>query len=110
MTKVRVIATVTGIEDEKRQPSMLHMVPCHWSWSPHTAETARGVVVGLAAGDIRLVRSFTDLKLRYPDRVFLILGNRDVNKVCDMMHVPGNHSTWGHLIPGGLERSPYCGV
>ena len=31
-------------------------------------------------GDIRIGRLLVDLKLRYPDRVFLILGNRDVNK------------------------------
>lgn len=31
--------------------------------------------------DIRLARCLTDLKRRYPDRVFLIIGNRDHNKL-----------------------------
>lgn len=33
------------------------------------------------SGDVRIVKALTKLKLRYPDRVFLILGNRDTNKL-----------------------------
>ncbi len=33
------------------------------------------------AGDARLARALVDLKRRHPDRVFLLLGNRDVNKM-----------------------------
>lgn len=32
-------------------------------------------------GDIRIVKLLVDLKDRYPDRVFLIIGNRDANKL-----------------------------
>ncbi|NJN82646.1 MAG: hypothetical protein HC802_10495 [Caldilineaceae bacterium] len=32
-------------------------------------------------GDIRLVRALVDLKRRYPSRVFLLVGNRDLNKL-----------------------------
>eukprot|EP01064_Diplonema_japonicum_P039428 TRINITY_DN987_c3_g1_i1.p1 TRINITY_DN987_c3_g1~~TRINITY_DN987_c3_g1_i1.p1 ORF type:complete len:435 (+),score=68.91 TRINITY_DN987_c3_g1_i1:51-1355(+) len=32
-------------------------------------------------GDIRLARMFVDFKDRHPDRVFWVLGNRDVNKL-----------------------------
>jgi hypothetical protein len=32
-------------------------------------------------GDIRFVRLLVDLKQRYPDRVHLIIGNRDANKL-----------------------------
>lgn len=40
-----------------------------------------GDAVDKGPGDIRLVRALVDLKRRYPDRVFLIVGNRDVNKL-----------------------------
>mmetsp|Transcript_54216 Transcript_54216/g.129191 ORF Transcript_54216/g.129191 Transcript_54216/m.129191 type:complete len:945 (+) Transcript_54216:92-2926(+) len=32
-------------------------------------------------GDIRFVKTLLYLKLKYPDRVFIILGNRDINKL-----------------------------
>lgn len=32
-------------------------------------------------GDIRICRALVSLKKRYPDRVFLLVGNRDLNKV-----------------------------
>jgi hypothetical protein len=32
-------------------------------------------------GDIRLIRALVDLKHQYPDRVFLLVGNRDLNKL-----------------------------
>lgn len=40
-----------------------------------------GDVVDKGPGDIRLVRALVNLKSRYPDRVFLLVGNRDLNKL-----------------------------
>mmetsp|Transcript_25218 Transcript_25218/g.39594 ORF Transcript_25218/g.39594 Transcript_25218/m.39594 type:complete len:238 (+) Transcript_25218:158-871(+) len=40
-----------------------------------------GDVVDKGTGDIRVTTSLTDLKKRYPKRVFLIIGNRDGNKM-----------------------------
>ena len=40
-----------------------------------------GDVVDKGPGDIRLCRALVDLKRRYPDRVYLIVGNRDLNKL-----------------------------
>ena len=40
-----------------------------------------GDSVDKAPGDIRLCRSLVSLKRRYPDRVFLLVGNRDLNKI-----------------------------
>lgn len=40
-----------------------------------------GDAVDKGPGDIRVVKALTSLKKRYPGRVFLIMGNRDVNKL-----------------------------
>lgn len=40
-----------------------------------------GDVVDKGAGDIRLCRQLVSLKRRYPDRVALLVGNRDLNKI-----------------------------
>jgi hypothetical protein len=40
-----------------------------------------GDAVDKGPGDIRMVRALVDLKHRYPDRVFLLVGNRDLNKL-----------------------------
>ncbi|CAB9523243.1 expressed unknown protein [Seminavis robusta] len=40
-----------------------------------------GDAVDKGPGDIRLVRALVDLKRRYPDRVVLLVGNRDLNKL-----------------------------
>ena len=40
-----------------------------------------GDAVDKGLGDIRLVTALVDLKHRYPDRVFLLVGNRDLNKL-----------------------------
>ncbi|KAG7354331.1 calcineurin-like phosphoesterase [Nitzschia inconspicua] len=40
-----------------------------------------GDAVDKGPGDIRLVRSLVDLKRRYPHRVYLLVGNRDLNKL-----------------------------
>jgi len=40
-----------------------------------------GDTVDKGPGDIRLVRALVDFKRRYPDRVYLLVGNRDLNKL-----------------------------
>ena len=40
-----------------------------------------GDVVDKGPADIRITRALISLKLRHPDRVFFILGNRDINKL-----------------------------
>ena len=40
-----------------------------------------GDAVDKGPGDIRLCRALVSLKKRYPDRVFLLVGNRDLNKL-----------------------------
>lgn len=40
-----------------------------------------GDAVDKGAGDIRLCRLLAELKDRYPERVFLLVGNRDLNKL-----------------------------
>jgi Calcineurin-like phosphoesterase len=40
-----------------------------------------GDSVDKGPGDIRLVRALVDLKRRYPDQVYLLVGNRDLNKL-----------------------------
>ena len=40
-----------------------------------------GDAVDKGPGDIRLVRALVGLKKRYPDRVHLLVGNRDLNKI-----------------------------
>ena len=40
-----------------------------------------GDAVDKGPGDIRMVRALVDLKHRYPDRVSLLVGNRDLNKL-----------------------------
>ena len=40
-----------------------------------------GDAVDKGNGDLRLCRSLADLKKRYPERVFLLVGNRDLNKL-----------------------------
>jgi hypothetical protein len=40
-----------------------------------------GDVTDKGSGDIRLCKTLISLKEKYPDRVFLLLGNRDVNKL-----------------------------
>jgi hypothetical protein len=40
-----------------------------------------GDVCDRGAGDLRVIRDIVALKERYPDRVHVILGNRDINKL-----------------------------
>eukprot|EP00959_Pyramimonas_sp_CCMP1952_P173793 3631453-Pyramimonas_sp.AAC.1 len=40
-----------------------------------------GDVCDKGPGDIRLVKTLIDVKKRYPEQVFLIMGNRDLNKL-----------------------------
>ena len=55
-------------------PSELVLEPgCHFVFG--------GDLVDKGPGDIRLCRQLVALKRRHPDRVFLLVGNRDLNKV-----------------------------
>ena len=40
-----------------------------------------GDVCDRGIGDIRVIRDIVELKNRYPDRVHVIMGNRDINKM-----------------------------
>lgn len=48
---------------------------------PNTYFVYGGDSVDKGPGDIRLCRALVDLKKNYPDRVHLLVGNRDLNKV-----------------------------
>ena len=62
-----------------------------------------GDTVDKGPGDVRLCRMLVDLKRRHPERVFLLVGNRDLNKLrysaelaeCDLARpiddIPGPH-------------------
>ena len=68
-----------------------------------------GDIVDKGNGDIRLCRQLVDLKKRYPKRVFLLVGNRDLNKfrfsaelseddiARDVTSIPGPH--WDPKAP-----------
>ena len=51
----------------------LHHDNCHFVYG--------GDVVDKGPGDIRLTRALVDFQRRYPDRVHLLVGNRDLNKL-----------------------------
>jgi hypothetical protein len=44
-----------------------------------------GDIVDKGLGDERLCRQLVALKQKHPDRVFLLVGNRDLNKVCQFL-------------------------
>jgi len=48
---------------------------------PNTYFVYGGDSVDKGPGDIRLCRALVDLKKNYPDRVHLLVGNRDLNKI-----------------------------
>lgn len=48
---------------------------------PNTHFIYGGDAVDKGPGDIRLCRALVDLKKKYPDRVHLLVGNRDLNKL-----------------------------
>jgi hypothetical protein len=48
---------------------------------PNTHFVYGGDTVDKGPGDIRLVRALVSLKKHYPDRVHLLVGNRDLNKL-----------------------------
>jgi hypothetical protein len=48
---------------------------------PDTGLVFGGDCVDRGAGDMRLARALVSLKRRHPERVFLLAGNRDVNKI-----------------------------
>lgn len=72
-----------------------------------------GDAVDKGPGDIRLVRALVGLKKRYPERVFLLVGNRDLNKLRftaelseedmarDLHEIPPPH--WDPKAPSILE-------
>ena len=65
-----------------------------------------GDTVDKGPGDIRVLRLLMDLKIKYPERVFLIIGNRDTNKVRFMSELEEKY--WGSNKVPFLERhTPY---
>jgi len=54
---------------------------CRLTLRPNTQFVYGGDTVDKGPGDIRLVRALVSLKQRYPDRVQLLVGNRDLNKI-----------------------------
>jgi hypothetical protein len=85
-----------------------------------------GDAVDKGPGDIRLVRALVDLKKRYPSHVYLLVGNRDLNKLrltaelseADMARpvddIPPPHwdpkaPSWREYLEEKLkERDPKC--
>ena len=49
--------------------------------APPTYFVFGGDVCDKGVGDLRIAAALTDFKRRHPDRVFLLVGNRDVNKL-----------------------------
>ena len=54
---------------------------CRLKLRPNTHFVYGGDTVDKGPGDIRLVRALVSLKKRYGDRVHLLVGNRDLNKI-----------------------------
>lgn len=65
-----------------------------------------GDTVDKGPGDIRVLRLLMDLKIKYPERVFLIIGNRDSNKVRFMSELEEKY--WGsNKVPFLEKHTPY---
>lgn len=64
-----------------------------------------GDSVDKAAGDLRFLRSLLGLRRRHPDRVHLVLGNRDINK----MRLLAELSPGPHWLPAD-DHPGVCGV
>ncbi|KNC48451.1 uncharacterized protein AMSG_04897 [Thecamonas trahens ATCC 50062] len=60
-----------------------------------------GDVFDKGDGDLRLARLLVDFKIRYPQHVHLILGNRDANKLKLVAHLTGPELSQSvHTLPG----------
>ena len=75
-----VLSTVDDIYDSNERQQQQHL-QLELNDPEHSYFVFGGDAVDKGPGDIRLVRALVDLKRRYPTRVFLLVGNRDLNKV-----------------------------
>ena len=77
----------------------LHFAPHPDTYTPHFVYG--GDCFDKGPGDLRLARMLIDFKLRYPDRVHLVIGNRDANKLKLVAHLEGPElDTPMELLPG----------
>lgn len=75
----------------ERRDGHIHLKEnCHFVYGGDVCDRGRG--------DIRILKDLVNLKLAYPDRVHLIMGNRDINK----MRLPSA------LHPFALAQKPRC--
>ena len=69
---------------------------------PGAAFVFGGDAFDKGTGDLRIARLLGSLKKRYPDRVFLLMGNRDLNKIklTSELHESDTHDRPVDAIPG----------
>ena len=53
-----------------------------------------GDSVDKSSGDLRFLRSLLALRKRHPDRVHLVMGNRDINKMRLLAELDGSRDNW----------------
>jgi len=56
------------------------------------------------SGDLEILRELLDLKKRYPDRVHLVMGNRDINKLRLVVELSEHHAA---AMPLAEHPGPY---
>ena len=66
-----------------------------------------GDSVDKGPGDIRVVKTLVSLKKKYPSRVFLMLGNRDFNKLRFPAELDGSTLSTSSDIYWDVKHKPY---